>query len=90
MRHSIRKMQFDLSQLQLNHHRQDAQLSRGHESMQTLLDPRRPTPKHHCRPVTISSATPTSCTRVVNVNQSHECIPSHLFLDRVEESHRRG
>ncbi|SCZ87942.1 BZ3500_MvSof-1268-A1-R1_Chr2-3g05410 [Microbotryum saponariae] len=58
--------------------------------MQTSLAPRRPTPKHHCRPVTISSATPTSFTLVDSIDRSHECIPSQLFLDRVEESHRRG
>ncbi|SDA02162.1 BZ3500_MvSof-1268-A1-R1_C039g00064 [Microbotryum saponariae] len=54
--------------------------------------PTSPHPEHPFRPVTISSATPTLFTRVVNVSQSHECShsPSHLFLDRIEESQRRG
>ncbi|SCZ88908.1 BZ3500_MvSof-1268-A1-R1_Chr1-1g00816 [Microbotryum saponariae] len=90
MRHSIRKMQFDLSQLQLN------------VTIDKTLN--YPEVMNRCKHYSILVAppqtplstsddllrTPTSCTRVVNVNQSHECIPSHLFLDRVEESHRRG
>ncbi|SDA05433.1 BZ3501_MvSof-1269-A2-R1_Chr5-2g07386 [Microbotryum saponariae] len=52
--------------------------------------PTSPRPAHHYRPVTISSATPTSFTRVVNVDRSLECNPSRFFLDRIEESQRCG
>ncbi|SCZ93953.1 BZ3500_MvSof-1268-A1-R1_Chr6-3g09020 [Microbotryum saponariae] len=51
--------------------------------MHMSLGPHRPTPKHHFRPVTITSPTPTSFTCVVTVNQSHECNPSRLFLDQL-------
>ncbi|SGZ06954.1 BQ5605_C031g10982 [Microbotryum silenes-dioicae] len=41
--------------------------------MYTSLDPCRPTPEHHFRPVTITSASPASFTRVVNIDRSLEC-----------------
>ncbi|SGZ23545.1 BQ5605_C023g09597 [Microbotryum silenes-dioicae] len=75
MHHAICKTQLDLSQLQLNVVLAyvDASLERSRsDTCSVTAPPRSPTRystdqcKHHCRPVTISSATPTLFTRVVN------------------------
>ncbi|SCZ93967.1 BZ3500_MvSof-1268-A1-R1_Chr6-3g09034 [Microbotryum saponariae] len=55
------------------HHRGDSQFSSGIGSMHMSLGPHRPTPKHHFRPATITSATPTSFTLVVNVERPLVC-----------------
>ncbi|SCZ98170.1 BZ3500_MvSof-1268-A1-R1_C094g00514 [Microbotryum saponariae] len=142
MRHSIRKMQLDFSQLQLDvvlayvdaslerprshtcsvtqsprsprspsRHSTDAcvQIARWPTRWHPRFAPNRSVtctimlatpaqvPRQHHRgdnyfpqfsnrcTLTICSATPTSFTRVINVKQSHECNPSHLFHDRIEE-----
>ncbi|SDA07639.1 BZ3501_MvSof-1269-A2-R1_Chr6-1g08076 [Microbotryum saponariae] len=48
--------------------------------MQTLLDPRRPTPKHHCRPVTISSAPPHRAPASLTSTNRTNAFPHISFL----------